>query len=84
MVKNHENAYRLKNLLLFAVECGQQKIWGKLASMAYPHVGGVLQNNFCFTGCPEKLPKLTFLEPLIATFIIQSLNYFFSYKGLQK
>ena len=48
MVKKDEDAYRLKNLSHFTVEfdyyLGQkkQKLWGKLLSMVYPHVGGVL------------------------------------------
>ena len=48
MVKNHEDAYRLKFLSLFTVEYDhyrrqkKTKLWGNLAPMVYFHVGGVL------------------------------------------
>ena len=45
------------------------KLWGKLASMVYFHVGGVVYDNFCFAVCLEKLPKMPFLEPLLGTFM---------------
>ena len=59
----------------------KNKITGKIGFYGLSACRESAVNNFCFTRCPEKMP---FLEPLIATFIIQSLSYFFSYKGLQK
>ena len=38
-VKNHDDAYRLKNLSLFTIEYDQ---YWHLASMVYYYVGGVL------------------------------------------
>ena len=47
MVKNHEDAYRLKKIVTLLLnmritEVRKQKLWGNLISMVYFHVGGVL------------------------------------------
>ena len=47
MVKSHEDAYWPDNLSLFSAICEhyrepKSKLWGKLASMVYLHVRGVL------------------------------------------
>ena len=65
--------------LLFSIQIIQ--IFPKIP-MKLP--GGSAGNNFSFTGCPEKLPNLPFLELLIASFIIKSLSYLFSQRRLQK
>ena len=90
MVKNHEDAYRLKKLSLFTVECGhywgqKNKKYGENWLLWFiPMSGEYCRIIFVLQGVPKNCQNWHFLEPLIATFIIQSLNYFFSYKGLQK
>ena len=42
-----------------------------MASIVLPHVGAVIYNNFCFTGCPEKLQKaMSFGAATIAQYIV--------------
>ena len=65
MLKSYEDTFLLKNchfllLTVATTEARKKKYGEKMASMVYPHVGGVLPKNFCITGCPEKLSKLTF------------------------
>ena len=61
MVKNYEDESHQKNVYLFTVEydhyCGQRK--DNYVENWHPDVRGVLQNNFSFTGRPEKLQKNT-------------------------
>ena len=49
-----------------------------------PMSGEYCKTILVLKGVPRNYKNPTFLEPLIATFIIQVLNYFFSYKWLQK
>ena len=57
-----------------------QKLWVKLAYIVHPHVGEYSRIIFVLQGVQKNCQHCHFLEPLIA-FIIQSLNYFFSYRG---
>ena len=69
-VKNHDDAYRLKNLSLFTVEYDHEvrktKIMGKSGIFGLFPCRGSTVKQFCFKGCPEKLQKTSILKPLIA------------------
>ena len=61
----------------------KQKGRGKLVSIVYPLLDEYCGIIFLLQGVQKNYQNCNFLA-IVATFIIQSLNYFFNYKGLKK
>ena len=80
--------YKICHFLLLNVaitEARKQKNIGKTGFHGLFPCRGSTVKWFLFHRVSQKIPKIGhFFEPLIATFINDSSNYFFNYKGLQK
>ena len=96
IVENSGVAYHLRNLTLFTVEYdhywGQKnKSYGKLSSLIYPHVGGVLYTNWRFHSVRSsicvfvRVPLFFLLVSKWVSMVCQeSLKGVWSWKGVSK